>query len=127
MEFFRNLFFGILLSSQILDTLNKHKLMEFKISCLLFIRNHEEKILKYLNSNKCAFIIDWFHNELIEKEIINMYWAHPPLVEQGSHNGQLSSTISSKKKSTYRRISWITRKFFRQKIGRIFNQRRIIE
>lgn len=86
-----------------------------------------EKILNYLNSNKCAFIIDWFHNELIEKEILKMYWAHPPLVEQGSHNGQLSSTISSKKKSTYRRISWITRKFVRQKIGRLFNQRRIIE
>ena len=48
MEFsgiFRDLSFGILLSSQILDTLNKHKLMEFKISCLLFIRNHEEKFL----------------------------------------------------------------------------------
>ena len=93
----------------------------------LIDKSGAEKILKNLKSNKCAFIIDWFHNDLIEKGIINMYWAHPPLVEQGSHNGCLSSTISSKKKSRYRRIAWITRKFIRQKIGRLFDQRRIIE
>ncbi|MBI34056.1 MAG: glycosyl transferase family 25 [Flavobacteriales bacterium] len=86
-----------------------------------------EKALEYLKSNKCAFIIDWFHNELIEKNVLKMYWAHPPLIEQGSHNGHLSSTISSKNKSIYRRFAWIIRKFVRKNIGRLFNQKRIIE
>ncbi len=83
--------------------------------------------IEYLKSNKCDFIIDWFHNELINNDIIKMYWAHPPLVEQGSHNGFLSSTISSKKKSTKRRIAWIARKMVKQNLGRLGKQRRIID
>jgi len=83
--------------------------------------------IKYLNTNKCGFIIDWFHNEMIKNNVLKMYWAHPPLVEQGSHNGFLSSTISSKNKSLKRRIAWIARKMVKQNLGRLGKQRRIID
>ena len=33
-------------------------------------------------------------------KFIKMYWANPPIVEQGSHNGQLNSTISTKANTT---------------------------
>ncbi len=90
-------------------------------------RKGAEEALKHLYANKCNFIIDWFHNELIEKEILKMYWAHPPLVEQGSHNGHMSSTISSKNKSVKRMIAWKLRKFVKMNFGRLLNQKRIIE
>ena len=55
-----------------------------------------EKSVQNLKSEKCNNIVDWWHNRLIELDIIKMYWAHPPLVEQGSHNGLMTGTISSK-------------------------------
>lgn len=66
-----------------------------------------------LKLNKCDQVIDWWHNRMIDDKVFEMYWAHPPIVEQGSHNGQMSSTISSKNKNIRRRISWILQKTFK--------------
>jgi glycosyl transferase family 25 len=30
---------------------------------------------------KCGNVIDWWHNDLIDRKIVKMYWAHPPLTE----------------------------------------------
>lgn len=77
-------------------------------------------ILNDLKTNKCAQVIDWWHNTLIERNVIQMYWAHPPLTEQGSHNGLMSSTISSKNKNIRRRISWLLQKYYKTNIRRWF-------
>jgi glycosyl transferase family 25 len=77
-------------------------------------------ILENLKTEKCCQVIDWWHNTLIDKKIIKMYWAHPAFVEQGSHNGKLSSTISSKNKSTARRWRWKAQKFYKMYIYRWF-------
>jgi len=86
-----------------------------------------EKSIAHLQTQKCKDIVDWWHNSLIESNIIKMYWAHPPLTEQGSHNGLMSGTISSKSKSTWRRVRWKFRKFYRFYMLRFKNERRIIE
>lgn len=83
--------------------------------------------LNDLRTNKCSDIIDWWHNRLIERDILKMYWAHPPMVEQGSHNGMTSSTISTKKKSLIIKLRWLVHKFYKMYIRRLFKQRRIIE
>jgi glycosyl transferase family 25 len=77
-------------------------------------------ILENLKTEKCCQVIDWWHNTLIDKKIIKMYWAHPAFVEQGSHNGKLSSTISSKNKSTARKWRWKAQKFYKMYIYRWF-------
>ena len=77
-------------------------------------------ILEDLKREKCCQVIDWWHNSLIDRKIIKMYWAHPALVEQGSHNGLMSSTISSKKKSAGRRFRWKAQKFYKMYIYRWF-------
>ncbi|HEY5464456.1 MAG TPA: glycosyltransferase family 25 protein [Hanamia sp.] len=77
-------------------------------------------ILENVKTEKCCDVIDLWHNTLISNKIIRMYWAHPPLVEQGSHNGLLSSTISSKNKSMGRRLSWNAQKFYKMYIYRWF-------
>lgn len=84
-------------------------------------------ILDNLKEKKCHTVIDWWHNRLIEDEIVHLYWAHPPLVEQGSHNGNLHSTISSKQQSWVRKLKWSVQKFYKYRIKRIFNQPLIIE
>jgi len=77
-------------------------------------------ILENLKTEKCCQVIDWWHNTLIDHKIIRMYWAHPPFVEQGSHNGRMSSTISSKNKGYIRRIRWNVQKFYKMYVYRWF-------
>lgn len=84
------------------------------------------KILDDLKQNKCAAVIDWWHNDLLERGVVKMYWAHPPLVEQGSHNGHLHSTISSKPSSFGRRIKWLIQKNYKFYFRRLFSEARII-
>ncbi|WP_299252587.1 glycosyltransferase family 25 protein [uncultured Cytophaga sp.] len=72
-----------------------------------------ENILTELKTTKCNEVIDWWHNGLIEKNIIKMYWAYPAITEQGSHNGLLSSTISTKERSTKRRIKWFIQRMYK--------------
>jgi glycosyl transferase, family 25 len=85
-----------------------------------------KKILDDVQKNKCNTVIDWWHNSLVQKGVIKIFWAHPPLVEQGSHNGFLSSTISSKPKSLSRRFKWNTQKFYKTYIRRLFNEKCVL-
>jgi len=85
-----------------------------------------KNIINDLKDIKCNTVIDWWHNNLIKRNIIKMYWLQPAIVEQGSHNGLLSSTISTKSKSKLRRLQWITRKLFKMYIRRLFNEKRIL-
>ncbi|MEO8852888.1 MAG: glycosyltransferase family 25 protein [Ginsengibacter sp.] len=77
-------------------------------------------ILAHLKTHKCCQVIDWWHNTLIKEKVVKMYWAHPAFVEQGSHNGLMSSTISSKNKSYGRRLRWNAQKFYKMYIYRWF-------
>jgi len=81
------------------------------------------RIVENLKQDKCHTVIDWWHNSLIERRVIKMFWAHPPLVEQGSHNGLLSSTISSKPKSLSRRVQWLVQKSYKMSFRRLFNEK----
>lgn len=78
-----------------------------------------KKAINSLEHKKCSDIIDWWHNELIHSGVLDMYWAHPALVEQGSHNGLMNGTISTKSKSFFRRLSWLVHKYYKLSIGRI--------
>lgn len=81
-------------------------------------REGAKRILEDLKQNKCCQVIDWWHNSMFDRQVVRMYWAHPPFVEQGSHNGKMSSTISSKKSNILRRISWEAQKFYKTCIHR---------
>lgn len=72
-----------------------------------------KQMLSDLQVHKCNEVIDWWHNTLIRTNVIKMYWAYPAITEQGSHNGLLSSTISTKERSTKRRIKWVIQRFYK--------------
>lgn len=84
-------------------------------------------ILRELKDNKCPTVVDGWHDQLIQQNIIKMYWVHPPMVEEGSHNGHLNATISTKPRSQYRRFAWQMQKFYKQYIRRIFPNKYIIK
>jgi glycosyl transferase, family 25 len=79
-----------------------------------------EDILAHLKTHKCHTVIDWWHNSLIDDDIVKMYWAYPAITEQGSHNGLMSSTISTKNKNLKRQIAWQAQKFYKTYILRYF-------
>lgn len=82
----------------------------------------------YLNANlameiaadvqkrKCDKPLDWYHNTLIERIDLQHYWCHPAIVEQGSHNGRMQSTIDNKKYGPTRQITWKISRWYKQKI-----------
>lgn len=86
-----------------------------------------KNILAYLKSNKTDNPIDWLHTIFIQKNVLKMYWAHPPMIEQGSVNGVLSSTVSTKKSSYSRMLIWNIQKLYKNYFLRFFKQKRIIE
>jgi glycosyl transferase family 25 len=77
-------------------------------------------IMEDLKVKKCAQVIDWWHNDMIKRGVVRMYWAHPPVIEQGSHNGKMHSTISSKAQNWVRRIGWISQKYYKTYFLRLF-------
>lgn len=79
----------------------------------LINRMAAEAIMKDLRINKCDTVIDWWHNDMISRSIVKMYWAHPVLTEQGSHNGKLHAGISSKKASIFRQFKWNIQKAYK--------------
>ena len=79
-----------------------------------------EIMIKDAIEQKCGKVIDWWHNDMIDRKIIKMYWAHPPLTEQGSFNGKLNSSISIRNNGQIRRFRWLFQKFYKMYILRIF-------
>jgi len=71
-------------------------------------------------NKKCSKVIDWWHNDLIDRGVITMYWAHPSLTEQGSFNGKMTSSISIRNNGTIRRWRWLAQKYYKMYILRIF-------
>lgn len=86
-----------------------------------------KRAISDLQSHKCKVIIDWWHNDLLTRNILKMYWVHPPLVEQGSHNGKMGGTISSKENNFLRRMAWLIQKGYKTTFRRLFSQSRLID
>ncbi|MFK7969995.1 MAG: glycosyltransferase family 25 protein [Bacteroidia bacterium] len=85
------------------------------------------RILADIGHKKVSLAPDWIHNDMISRGAVRMYWAHPPLVEQGSHNGRMVGTISTSSKSFKARIRWLFNKAYKTTIRRLFSQKRIID
>lgn len=77
------------------------------------------KILEDLERNKCNLVVDWWHNDLIKRDVVKMYWAHPPLIEQGSSNGVFASSMSLNNNGLLQRLKWTAQKFYKMYILRL--------
>ncbi len=73
-------------------------------------------ILDYTYKYKCNMNVDWLHNELSAKGILKIFWCHPPVAEQQSHNGKIQSLLDSKKQGNFYRIKYFIQKVYKEKI-----------
>lgn len=78
------------------------------------------EIVADVRSGKCDKPLDWYHNTLVERIQLQHYWCHPAIVQQGSHNGKMQSTIDSKKYGPVRQITWKISRWYKQKIRPLF-------
>jgi glycosyl transferase family 25 len=83
-------------------------------------REGATKCLEDLKTNPCNQIVDWWHNYLIDRHVIKSYWVHPPVIEQGSHNGKTGSNLSFTPKSMGRRMKWTAQKYYKMYILQFF-------
>ena len=86
-------------------------------------KNLAKSITDFRIKNKCNKIIDWYHNELIEGIGLQNYWCHPPIVEQGSHNGRIQSIIDDKKYGHIRQFTWKLKRFYQHKIRAVISNK----
>lgn len=75
-----------------------------------------KKIIQHIYHQKCNKPIDWVHHELIVNKTLNVYWSHPPIAEQKSHNGKMQSLIDHKRNGFFRRISFFLQKIYKHQI-----------
>jgi len=83
-------------------------------------RTGAQSCLSFTLKHKADREIDLWHEYLVSKNVVQLYWAHPPIIEQGSHNGLMESVIDGKRKS-YKRVRWLAQKFFKQYVRRFFH------
>ncbi|EKO3697862.1 glycosyltransferase family 25 protein [Vibrio metschnikovii] len=60
-----------------------------------------EKFVSYVESQKNDAPIDGMIGNLIDILQFNLYWTHPPLVQQGSKNGMFASELSERCSGIY--------------------------
>jgi glycosyl transferase, family 25 len=75
-----------------------------------------KRILEEGIKNKSNVCMDWFHNEVSDKGLIKIYWCHPAIAEQQSHNGKIRSLLDEKKQGHYYRLKYLIQKTYKQKI-----------
>ncbi len=70
---------------------------------------------------KCHLPIDWMHNLAAQEGIIAIYWAHPSLCEQKSHNGDFDSLLDLRvKKGLLRKLNHYYKKYIKKKFYSLF-------
>ncbi|MEP7197378.1 MAG: glycosyltransferase family 25 protein [Saprospiraceae bacterium] len=73
-----------------------------------------QNMIKEIETNKCGWPIDWFHNYCSDKNIINIFWVHPTIAIQGSLNGQIKSLIDNSPSNYFRIISFKLQRVYKR-------------
>jgi glycosyl transferase, family 25 len=79
-------------------------------------------ILEDIYENKCHSFIDRTYSILCQKDLFNIYWIHPTIAEQGSHNGKFKSLLDDKSNGLLQKVNWRIQTIFKSKIRRRFKK-----
>ena len=72
-----------------------------------------EKALAEIAQNKCNMPIDWFHDMLQKKELVQIFWLSKAVATQGSLNGKIKSIIGNKHKKIHRIITYNIQRLYK--------------
>jgi glycosyl transferase family 25 len=73
-------------------------------------RGAAERLLRRAASEQLDVPIDHFQNHLFQTGEVQIWWRHPAIAEQGSHNGIFSSLLVPDRSGPLRRLKWLARK-----------------
>lgn len=71
-----------------------------------------KNVLDEAASNKIDVPIDWFYTSLVAQKIINLYYLHPTIACQGSHNNNTGSLIETANRHSS--LSYLLKKHYKK-------------
>jgi glycosyl transferase family 25 len=79
-------------------------------------RGAAERLLRRAGAERLDEPIDHFQNRLARTGEVQMWWRHPAIAEQGSHNGMFHSMLVPDRGGPLRRLKWLARKTWQQEV-----------
>jgi len=73
-------------------------------------RGAAERLLQRADAERLEEPFDHFQNRLARSGEMQLWWRHPAIAEQGSHNGMFSSMLAPDRAGPLRRLKWRARK-----------------
>jgi glycosyl transferase, family 25 len=73
-------------------------------------------LVQYIETNGLYAEPDWHLHDAQQQGLLQMYWLHPAIAEQGSHNGRMQTAFNSKSKNRWNRFRWKFKKWYRKYI-----------
>lgn len=80
--------------------------------CYYVTKKAAQKIMDYLEKEKCELPLDRFHSKLIELGIIHYFWSHPCLACQCSCDGSMPTMIPTRPRPL-KRLKWFYKRFYK--------------
>ena len=87
-------------------------------------RASAERFLHRAATEKIRESTPFFQNILFESGVVELYWRHPAIAEQGSHSGKFDSLVTEHRTGRMRRPRWLARKGFQLYIRPLFDRLR---
>ena len=69
-------------------------------------------VLDHLKAERCDLAIDWFHNDLIDKGLLECLWCQPTIATQGTFSGAFHSSLVSD--GSFVRLRWLFKKNYKK-------------
>lgn len=79
-------------------------------------REAAARLLRRADAERLGEPIDHFQNQLVRDGELELWWRHPAIAEQGSHNGMFNSLLVPERGGPVRRLKWLARKTWQLRI-----------
>ena len=73
-------------------------------------------LVNYIDEHGLYAEPDWHLHDAQQQGLLQMYWLHPAIAEQGSHNGHMQTAFNSKSKNRWNRFRWKIKKWYRKHV-----------
>ena len=81
--------------------------------CYFVNRTAAKAILDQIRNERCDRPIDWYHNLLFDKGIVECLWCQPAIATQGSFTGTFQSSLFAKHMNTIKFRWWFKKSYKR--------------
>ena len=88
-------------------------------------RGAAERLLGRADAERLEEPFDHFQNRLARTGDMQLWWRHPAIAEQGSHNGMFNSMLAPERGGPLRRLKWLARKTWQHRIRPLLSRARV--